>query len=310
MNRIIAQRKREGRTLDPAITQETAIKILESGKKAVYSENSKKIYSDTIKGIGEAEAKAIGKGETEYIHGISTKGVISKGTKFFSDYEVYQLMEKAQTNKIPLESEFAKRLKIEKSILKEPDLAPESIKEMVSGRYEKRAQELDIAKDIAKGPKEVKTLSPKELEGTPAEKAIFDFTQRMWEKEGGWRGKAKALGGKIGPDNGGDLLASIAHEAGPRATPIKYRGMSRKNQSKLSMILDATMSKSMSLLADWRQVSPTFAKILDSIAPPDIHLTLYDTKGAARRPRSAESFHQEKATKSGDFITGTKELNE
>ena len=311
MNRIIAQRKREGRTLDPAITQEMAVKILESGKKAVYSENSKKIYSDTRKGIGEAEAKAIGKGETEYSHGISTRGVISKGTKFFSDYEVYQLMEKAQTNKIPLESEFAKRLKIEKSIIKEPDLAPESIKGMTSGRYEAKMLEdeaiLDIAKDIAKGPKEVKTLSPKELEGTPAEKAIFDFTQRMWEKEGGWRGKAKALGGKIGPDNGGDLLASIAHEAGPRATPIKYRGMSRKNQSLFSIILDGSMSKSMSLLADWRQVSPTFAKILDSIAPPDIHLTLYDTKGAARRPRSAESFHQEKATKSGDFITGTKE---
>ena len=307
MNRMIEQRKREGKTLDEGITREIAIQILETSKKAVYSPSSKKIYSDTKRGAGVAEAKAIAKKETDYVHGISVKGVVSKGTKFFSDYEVYQLMEKAETNRILPESEFAKRMKIENSIFKDPELMPESIKEVVSGKFDKRQVEKEAKQTIAKGPKEVKTLSPKELEGTPAEQAIFNYTEKMWEKEGGWKGKAKALGGKILPDNGGELLRSVTHDVGPNVKPIKYRGMSRKNQSKFSIILGATMYKSISLLNDWRNVSPSFAQIYDSIISPDLHLAIYDSKGAVRRPRSADSFQTEKANVIGNFMTGTKQ---
>ena len=76
------------------------VKILENSKKAVIGGKSKKIYSGE-----DAEYNAGRKGEgSDITTGISVRGVVSKGTKFFSDYEVIQLMEKAQTNKIVLES--------------------------------------------------------------------------------------------------------------------------------------------------------------------------------------------------------------
>ena len=312
MNRLVEQRKREGKTLDEGITQEIATKILEVAQKAVYSPASKKIYSDLKKGAGQAEAKALAKGEIEYVHGISAKGVVSKGAKFFSNYEVLQLMEKAETNKIVLESEFAKKLKVEDSILKDPELTPESIKEMTSGRFDKRQADQEVQKTIAKGPKEVKALSPKEtMEASPTDKLIFDYTQRMWEREGGWQGKARSFGQDILPDNYGELLKDITKDSAeiPLKTdaPIKYRGLSRKEQSKFSILVDGTMSKSISLMNEWRNISPTAAKIIDSIAPPDLHLTMYDSKRGLRRPRSADSFHGEKANVIGNLMTGTVE---
>ena len=324
MARLIDLRKRTGKTLDSSITQQQAIKILEEGKSAVYSPESKRIYSETKPGAGDARAKAHANKELDqYLSydGISSRGIVSKGTRFFSEYEVLQLMEKARTNKIVLESEFAKKLNLKESILKDPELMPESIKEMTSGRFDKRQAEQEAQKTLAKGAKEVKALGPKDIKESPGEQLVHDLTQRMWEKEGGWRGKAKAFGGRIGPDNYGELLtgltkdsATLTYAHGEKA--LQYKGMSTRQQSLFSVIIGGTMYKSISLLNEWRNVSPTFAKVYDSIVAPDLHLAIYDTKGAVRRPRSADSFHTEKSNMIGTFMTadmkhnGFKGLNE
>ena len=317
MKFLIEKRKRSGKTLDPGITQEIAVKILENSKKAVFGVKSKRIYSGE-----DAQYNAGRKGEgSDIITGMSVRGVVSKGTKFFSDYEVLQLMEKAQTNKIVLESEFAKKLKLQDSIYKDAELRPESIKEMTSGRFDKRQTEQEAQKTIAKGPKEVKALSPKETEGTPGEQAVVALRERMWKKEGGWEGKVSSLGGKILPANRTELLKGISEDSAVASyahagKAMKYRGMRTKDQSMFSWMLGGTMYKSISLLNRWRNVSPTFAKVYDGMVAPDIHLALYDSKGAARRPRSADSFHTEKANIIGTFTTanmknnGFKGLNE
>ena len=311
---LIDLRKSENKLLDPAINRQTAIKILEDMLPAVQAKKDGKLFSDTTKQRGVAEQKAIDKGYTKYNNGFSTKGIISKGDRFLSKYEVYQLRELAETGKIVLESEWAKTFRVEKSIFKDRQLTPEETVGMkVTPEGLKMAQETQAAKTvkeaIAKGPKEIKILSPKETKD-PLE--IYDIAEEMFKSEGGLKGKIEFAGGKYVPDNGRALLNNIKRDAmlyEETGELPKYRGLSTKQQSMVSKAIQGTTYKSITLLNTFRQKSPTAAKVIDSMVPPDIHLAIFDSKKAARRPRSADSFHTEKANRIGTFMTATLENN-
>lgn len=319
MRKLMWGRKKENKIIsNREFSREEAALLLKEGKPAVWSNDNHKAYIG--KNIHDAKTKAVQRGENELslIEGIVTKEsketATSFGKGFRSYHEVLQLQEKAATNNIILESHFAKRMKVEDSILKDAELTPESVKEMTSGRFEKRQAENEAQKAIAKGAKEVKTLDAKDIKESKGEQFIDDLTQRMWQSEGGWKGKAESFGGNILPNNRGELLrgltedkSALTYAHGEKA--LKYKGMAQAEQSKFSVLLGATMYKSISLLNQWRNVSPTFAKVYDSMISPDLHLAIYDTKAAARRPRSADSFQTEKANVIGTFMTASMKHN-
>ena len=320
---IIKDRKAANKQLDLGITREIAVKILEDAKPAIRAEKDGKLKIFTpLKGetVADAKMKARDQGYPETVLGVSSKGIVSKGKIFFSRFEQYQLMEKAQTGKLVLESELAKRLKWEKSIFTDRQLlpeeavgikiTPESFKEMKKTEAaEKEAK--TVAKEVAKGPKEVNKLSGKEDEG-PLD--IFDITTEMWKEEGGWEGKFTSLGGKFVPDNTGELIQYITRDksAGQfkEGDPLPpYRGLLTKQQSLVSKTIQGFAYKSISLLNKVRQISPTYAKVIDGFVAPDMHLAIYDSKTVARRPRTVDSVHTEKATRIGTFFTATVETN-
>jgi len=319
---ILKERKTSNKQLAPEITQEMAIKILEEARPAVRGEKdgTSTIFS-ALKGesLVDAKMKARDKGYSDPTVGVSSKGIVSKGKTFFSKFEVYQLMEKGQTGKLVLESGLAKRLKYEDSIFKNRDLMPEEITgvkitpEAFKAMKKTEAAERDatkIAKEIAKGPKEVKTLSPKESE-SPLD--IFDVTKEMWKEEGGWEGKFTSLGAKYIPDNTGELMEYLGDPSRGQFKPgdplPKYRGLLTRQQGLFSKFIQGTTYKSISLLNKVRQISPTYAKVVDGFVAPALHLAIYDTKGVARRPRTVDSVHTEKANRIGTFMTATLENN-
>ena len=320
--RILRDRKTSNKQLDPKITQEMAVKILETAKPAVRGEmeGRGRIFS-AIKGqsLADAKWKAAEKGYLDPSIGISSTGIISKGKTFFSKFEEYQLMEKAQTGRLVLESELAKKLKYEDSIFKDRQLlpeeavgmriTPESFKEMKKTEAAQREAKT-VAKEVAKGPKEVKTLAPKKTEG-PLD--IFDVTREMWREEGGWEGKFTSLGAKYVPDNTGELIQHIGDPTKGQYKPgdplPPYRGLLNKQQGRLSKFIQGFAYKSITLMDKVRQISPTYAKVVDGFVAPSIHLAIFDSKGAARRPRSVDSVHTEKANRIGTLMTATLENN-
>jgi len=320
---IIKERKAANKQLDPGITREIAIKILEDSKPALRAEKNGKVRIFTpLKGqtIADAKIRARDKGYPDVTLGISSRGVVTKGKTFFSRYEQYQLMEKSQTGKIVLESELAKRMKWEKSIFNDRQLlpeettgikiTPEAFKEMKKTEAaEKEAK--NIAKEVVKGPKEVNKLSGKEKEGTLD---IFDITTEMWKDEGGWEGKFTSLGGKFVPDNTGELIQYVTKDktAGQfkEGDPLPaYKGLLTKQQSLVSQVIQAFAHKSISLMDKVRQISPSYAKVVDGFVAPAMHLAMFDSKTTARRPRTVDSVHTEKANRIGTFFTATVETN-
>ena len=320
LKEILRERKTSNKQLDPKITQEMAVKILETAKPAVRGEKDGRgrIFS-ALKGqsLVDAKWKAAEKGYLEPSIGISSRGVMSREKTFFSKFEEYQLMEKAQTGRLILESELAKKLKYEDSIFKDRQLlpeetvgmkiTPESLK-MMEESHKKTTE--SIAKEVAKGPKEVKTLAPKKTEG-PLD--IFDVTREMWREEGGWEGKFTSLGAKYIPDNTAELIQHIGDPTKGQYKPgdplPPYRGLLTKQQGLVSKTIQGFAYKSITLMDRVRQISPTYAKVVDGFVAPSIHLAIFDSKGAARRPRSVDSVHTEKANRIGTFMTARLENN-
>ena len=281
MNQILNQIKNEQGIIDPGTRPQTALKIIEDLIPAL-KDNNGTTHTSSKKNPSYDAAYENARSKGEDLFPLS-KGYVNSEGKWFNSYEVSQLREIAETGKpAKLETPIEKSLN---EIVKQPEFQTDSpfIKRILSGDT---TSPLEIARTVAKGAdnfKEFKTKYEQEVAGSPYTK----YTKRLYEivkEEKSDIIKKEVIGGD--PINPKDIQISEAP-----GTPSGIN-ISTKFASAWKYIQEGTFAKSLNRMKAWYKYD-VGAKLLDMVGVRDPH------RGT---PSVAESLHQGRMTKTGQFI--------